>query len=205
MRFTKVFYITSTKLQIEAASKNSRKKTRTQHSNGKSRQRRSKRKDGMRRGTTITSYREPHRIHNFRLRIDLALVLARICLFGIVQPESPSVATWRVLRSESRIRTERKVPRSEDVQVPTPHPRDLRSEVEIVREGLITLKSCFRAIPFVYLTINKYDDRSYAHSPFLSSERGGTSRRDSWNGRKSSDEIFPRVCGSFKRKSENFQ
>lgn len=63
----------------------------------------------MQSGTTITSHRELHCIHDLRFRIDLALVLAGIRLSGVVQPESPGVAARRVLGSKSRVRAERKI------------------------------------------------------------------------------------------------
>lgn len=93
-------------------------------------------------GTTITSHRELHCIHDLRFRIDLALVFARIRLSGIIQPESPSVATWRVLGSESCIRAERKTSRREYVQVSASHPRNLPSERQIFTATCLTLFPC---------------------------------------------------------------
>lgn len=79
-------------------------------------------------GTTITSHRELHCIHDLRFHIDLALVLARIRLSGVNQPESPGVAAWRMLKSESRIWAEEWIRHSKHMQVFAPHPGNLKSE-----------------------------------------------------------------------------
>lgn len=86
-------------------------------------------------GTTITSYWELHCIHDLRFRIDLALVLARIRLSGVIQPESPGIAAWRMLGSESRIRAEREISRSENMEVPASHPGNLKSEMQFTGIG----------------------------------------------------------------------
>lgn len=84
---------------------------------------------------TITSYRELHCIHDLRFRIDLALVLARIRLSGVIQPESPGIAAWSMLSSETRIRAEREISRSENMEVPAPHPGNLKSEMQFTGMG----------------------------------------------------------------------